>query len=250
MKFKTLLSFACMASSVVGAETVIAKPIWSDNSISLLHGENHSDFYSDSSEQNVVTLEHISGYKWGGVFFFLDRTEKKDAPTGFAKYDTYGEISPDISLSYLTGSELKFGAVKDVTLSATYEFGGQMDNFLYGVGLNWDFAAFKHFSSKLYYAANDTTKNDVQLTLVWGYQLPLEAIEVSFDGYLDWSSARSDHKADFHFNPQLLVNLSPYIGLTDSKLEAGFEYSYWKNKYGLDILEDESVFSLMVKYHL
>ncbi|WAJ69826.1 DUF5020 family protein [Catenovulum adriaticum] len=249
MNFKPLL-ISAIVSSAFFSVAAVAKPIWSDNSISFLHGQNHSDFYSDNSEQNVVTLEHVSGYNWGGLFLFVDRTEKKDTPSGFQTYSTYGEIAPDISLSYLTGSELKWGAIKDVTLSGTYEFGGQIDNYLYGVGVDWDLPYFNRFSSKLYYASNDVTKNDIQLTLTWGYQLPIDSVEVTFDGYLDWSSARSDHKSDFHFNPQLLVNISPMVGLTNSKLEVGFEYSYWNNKYGLDILEDESVFSLMAKYHL
>lgn len=76
MNFKPLL-ISAIVSSAFFSVAAVAKPIWSDNSISFLHGQNHSDFYSDNSEQNVVTLEHVSGYNWGGLFLFVDRTEKK-----------------------------------------------------------------------------------------------------------------------------------------------------------------------------
>ncbi len=238
------------AVGLFASSSLSAAPLWSDNSISLLQGNNHVDFYSESSEQSVITLEHVSGYVWGGVFFFIDRTEKQDVPAGVDSDTTYGEISPDLSLSYLTGYDFKIASIKDVQIATTYEFGGQMDNYLYGIGVDWDLPLFNRFSSKLYYVDNDFTKSDIQLTLTWGYSLPLESVEISFDGYLDWSSARSDHQNELHFNPQLLVNVSPYIGLTNSKLEIGFEYSYWHNKYGVAALTDESVFSLMAKYHL
>ncbi len=249
-KFTKLALSTLVAMSVLPSAQ--AETFWSDNSFSLLQGKEHSDFYSDSADNTVITLEHASGHNWGGLFMFMDRTEKNDTPDN--TNTIYGEISPDISLSYLTGAELKAGPIKDVYLSGTYEYGGgatgQDDNYLYGLGLGWDVPGFKYFKTKFLYSANESIDNDYLLSVVWGYKLPIDAVDVSFDGYLDWSSAADDHESDFHFNPQLLLNVSPYLGMTKSKLEVGFEYSYWNNKYGSAFLADESVWSIMAKYHL
>ncbi|MCU4676021.1 hypothetical protein N7931_10285 [Catenovulum sp. 2E275] len=246
---KLVLS-SVLATSVLPAAQ--AEVFWSDNSFSWLHGENHSDFYSDSAENTVITLEHASGHNWGGLFMFMDRTEKND--TADNTNTIYGEISPDVSLSYLTGSELKFGPINDVYLSGTYEYGGgatgQDDNYQYGFGLGWSVPGFKYVKTRFLYSANESTENDLMLSVVWGSVLPIDAVEISFAGYIDWSTAESDHESDFHFNPQLLLNVSPYLGMTKSKLEVGFEYSYWNNKYGSAFLADESVWSIMAKYHL
>lgn len=71
---------------------------------------------------SVVTLEHINGWKYGDNFFFVDITnaDKSDEErsTSF-----YGEISPRISLSKVTGKDLSFGIVKDVLITTTAEFG-------------------------------------------------------------------------------------------------------------------------------
>lgn len=238
------ISVLCTAFATTGVHGEI---FWSDNSFSLLSGFEHVEPDDASSDQRVLTFEHASGHDWGEFFMFFDRTHyQKQSGDNNA---TYGEISPDLSLSYVSGSQLSYGPLKDVFISGNYEYADNFDNYLIGVGASWDIPAFKYAKSMLYYANNELTENDIQLTLVWGYQLPIDAVEVSFDGFMDWSSGESDHASELHFNPQLLVNVSPLIGLTKNTLQAGFEYSYWRNKYGLDFLKDESVFSAMVKFH-
>ena len=70
-----------------------------------------------------------------------------------------------------------------------------------------------------------------------------------FDGFIDWSSAEETHTAEFHFNPQLRMDVGKSFGVP-TKFEAGFECSYWVNKFGLTFPDPESVFAVMVKVHL
>ncbi|MCG8610261.1 MAG: hypothetical protein MI864_06965, partial [Pseudomonadales bacterium] len=106
------------------------------------------------------------------------------------------------------------------------------------------------FKTNISYSVNDNVKDDIQLNVGYGVPFSLGEVDFMFDGYIDWSSAESDHASDFHFNPQLRVDVGKFVGITKSKLEVGFEYSYWNNKYGVKSSDTESAFSAIVKYHL
>ncbi|MEQ9567302.1 MAG: hypothetical protein RLN85_16060, partial [Pseudomonadales bacterium] len=70
------------------------------------------------------------------------------------------------------------------------------------------------------------------------------------DGYLDWSSAASDHQSEFQFTPQIKLDLSNFWG-EPGVLFAGVEYQYWNNKYGLDdtLIDTQSSVSALLKFH-
>lgn len=235
---------------------VYAETLWSDNSISYL--KNTSDFeLLENDNVNVITFEHVSGHNWGDTFFFVDRTTaSSDANHG--KFEsTYGELSPRISLSYLSDEKLSYGAIKDIFIAGTWEhntgnddgFGFGFNNYLMGVGAAWDISGFDFVNTNLYHASNDDTDNDIQLTLTWGYPFSLGEQKFMIDGFFDWSSAADDHQAEFHLNPQVKWDLSHNFS-KKKFLEIGIEYSYWHNKYGISGLDNESVISLLVKLHL
>jgi len=122
-------------------------------------------------------------------------------------------------------------------------------NYLVGVGASWHVPGFKYFNTNVYAANNGNIENDTQLTVTWGYPINVSKHNIIFDGYLDWSSAESDHKADFHFNPQLRVDVGHYFD-NPNVIEMGIEYSYWHNKFGITGLDNESVVSALVKVYL
>jgi nucleoside-specific outer membrane channel protein Tsx len=233
-----------------------AQTLWSENSISYL--KNTSDFELLGNDNvNVITFEHISGHNWGDTFFFVDRTTaSSDANNG--KFDsTYGELSPRLSMSYLTNKELTFGPIKDLYIASTWEHntsndngvGFAFNNYLLGLGAAWDISGFAFVNTNLYHASNDNTDNDIQLTLSWGYPFSVGEQNFMLDSFIDWSSAVDDHSAEFHFNPQLKWDLSHNFSKR-KVMEVGIEYSYWHNKYGINGLDNQSVVSLLVKLYL
>ncbi len=260
MKQLRTIAGAATLAALVAAPTQ-AEQFWADNSVSVLHSADYYDvahalgFTQEKTfEATVMTVEHASGHDWGDAFFFVDRINGKGSSSDFS--ETYGELSPRFSLSNMTGAELKAGPVTDVLLATTYEFGETIagntsqDNYLYGVGLNWDLPGFAFFQTNFFYANNDNVDDDLQLTVVYGVPFSTGDVDWMFDGYIDWSSAQDDHKADFHFNPQLRADVGKFIGITKSKLEAGIEYSYWHNKFGIQSDDAESAVSALIKYHL
>ena len=246
---KTLLATTLAAGTMFSASSQ-AEMYWSDNSISLLYGDQYAVI---EEEQSVMTIEHASGHNWGSAFFFMDRLIGE---TG--SKETYSELSPRFSLSALTGEKLSFGAVKDVFIATTYESGVNssgfaQDNYLYGVSADWDAPGFAFLQTSVYYADNENVDDDEQLTIAFGVPFSIGSLDMMFDGYLDWSTKQDDHAEDIHFNPQLKANVGKYLGITKSKLEMGIEYSYWKNKFGLKDLPidtDENAVSAIIKFHL
>ncbi|WP_371185337.1 outer membrane protein OmpK [Thalassotalea maritima] len=257
-KILSLFASAMIAGAAFTSSVANAEMFWSDNSVSLL--KNASEYEVNTHDDVVtVTLEHASGHNWGDLFFFADRLDyKQDANHDGAK-ETYSELSPRFSLSYLTGSELKYGVISDVYVSTTWEhstfvsngFNNTFDNYLVGFGADIAVPGFAYFNVNVYQANNELVDNDQQLTVVWGLPFSVENADFMFDGYIDWSSAEETHASDFHFNPQLRMDVGKFFGVP-KKFEAGVEYSYWVNKFGLDFpgLDTESTFSFMVKVHL
>jgi nucleoside-specific outer membrane channel protein Tsx len=267
-QLKTIVGAAALAAAV--AAPAQAEQFWADNSITLLHSADYFNVPynfgapNKNIEMTTMTLEHASGHSWGDAFFFLDRHHGKGSASGFT--ETYSEVSPRISLGKTTGSDLSIGPLKDVLIATTYEFsndttGFSQDNYLYGVGLDWELPGFAFFQTNFYYANNkqnfanfNDDWNDLQLTVAYGVPFQLIGLDMMFDGYLDWSSAETtngqQHAADFHFNPQLRADVGKFMGITKSKLEVGLEYSYWHNKFGVASDESESAVSGLIKYHL
>ena len=250
---KTLIA-ACMAAAFVPAAH--AEKYFSDSSLSILYSDDYArvnfDGAGKKTSQTFFTFENATGHNWGSTFFFVDRNQGhgKDSDSD----DLYGEFAPDLSLGWATGNDLSTagGWIKDFTLSGQYEMGGGTDvnNYMVGPGIVWNMPGFQYFKTNFYRVWNSETDDDYQTTVVWGMPMEFGSTRILFDGYIDWSTAEDDHKSDFHFNPQLKLDIGNYFN-APKVLYAGIEYSYWNNKYGLndDVMETENAVSALVKWH-
>jgi nucleoside-specific outer membrane channel protein Tsx len=234
---KTLLALAGASLLSVSAQ---AEQFWADNSISLLYGSDY-EFHEDE-DLTTMTLEHVSGHSWGGLFGFVDRH------SGAGYTETYGELSPAFTLTKMDGM------VSAVNLVYTYEFGqsafGGMDNHLVGAGVDLKAPGMDFLSVNLYRAFNDKTggddNDDNQITVSYGYSNGNFII----DGFMDYSfgSDRDSTEDSMNFTPQITYNVGPMLG-TKSKVKVGVEYSYWTSQFGIDG-QDQSAISLLLKAHL
>ncbi|MEA2117881.1 outer membrane protein OmpK [Halovibrio sp. HP20-50] len=244
------LSTAGVAAAMLISPLASAEKLFSDSSISLLYSDQYEAFGPDERTDTYVTFENVTAHDWGGTFLFVDSNHGRGSADG--DDDLYGEFSPALSLGWLSGVNLQRGPMKDVALAGTYEFGGGNDatNILTGISFAWDVPGTQYFNSTFYYVNNSEIADDLQLTLTWGAPFELGASRFLFDGYIDYSSAASDHDAEFHFNPQFKLDLGHYRG-HPGVLYAGIEYSYWENKYGLadNVMDTESAVSALVKFH-
>lgn len=241
------------ACAALTSTNVHAEKFFGNSSISLLYSDHYEVFGGAQETQTVFTFENATGHNWGDTFLFFDRALGQGSSDD---NDTlYGEFAPNLSLSWLTGRNLGFGPLSDIRLSGQYEYGGgavNNNNLLYGLGLKWDIPGLAYFNTNFYYVDNDTAfdkKDDWQLTVTW--KAPIEAGRalIIFDGYIDYSTAASgDQSTEFHFNPQLKLDIGNFAG-KPGVLLAGIEYSYWRDKYGNKAFDTESAVSALVKFH-
>ncbi|MAD44792.1 MAG: hypothetical protein CMI02_12665 [Oceanospirillaceae bacterium] len=241
---KQILAIAVAAAAMVPAAH--AERYFADNSVSVLGGAEFKldgiNYNNDDYAQTTYTIEHVSGYSWGGLFFFMDRDEGEDGWDA-----SYSEFSPKVFLT-----KFDSGLVKTIHADFTLESGSNhantansgftQDNYLWGFGADLNIPGMNYFSATYYYAVNDTTEDDHQLTLVYGTNWG----NLAFEGYIDYSTGAEDHKASFNFNPQITYNIGPMVGY-DNKLKVGVEVSSWHNKYGSEF--DEDNVAAMVKMH-
>lgn len=247
-----------LAATLASGQALAADLLqWQDNSLTYLNG---IDFKVDPPKQQTVTFEHASGWSFGDLFIFVDGIKYNTEATNGAGdgHTFYGEISPRLSLGKISGADLSFGPVKDVLLAATYEFGeDDVDSYLLGPAVDLNIPGFDYFQLNTYLRTTDGRRdgdNVWQITPVWSYTIPVGDSDLVIDGFMDWVVDNDDsYHANLHFNPQIKYDLGKALGWGEKQVYVGTEYSYWKNKYGVESTHsfdtNQNTASLLVKVH-
>jgi nucleoside-specific outer membrane channel protein Tsx len=219
--------------------------IFNDNSLTFQQGDRYK--VGDNNKE-IWTLEHLSVWNWGDVFFFYDHLiEQGNDHSGY-----YYEVAPRLSLSNLTGNSFAAGPVKDLFLATTYERGSDGFNaWLLGASLDWDIPGFAFLSTSTYYRDTEGLAGDTwQATIVWNIPFTVGALDFQLDGYTDIRGNEGRSKGDVNFNPQLKVDLGALLGFPKI-LYGGVEYSHWDNKFGIEGVDERNVSGLLqVKFAL
>jgi nucleoside-specific outer membrane channel protein Tsx len=229
---KTLLTLAVASALSVSAQ---AEQFWADNSVSALYGSSYAaPFAGDENTYTTVTLEHVSGHSWGGLFYFMDHHAGTD------ENSTYFEISPKFTLAKMDGM------VSAVNLAYTMESGGASTNHLFGLGADLKVPGMNFASVTLFQAKNEGADDDNQITLTYGASFG----DINIDGYVDYSFGSDTNEDNYHINPQITYNIAPMLGIKN-KVKVGIEYSYWgADKFGVENGGEQNAVSLLVKAHL
>jgi len=227
---------------LIGGQTLAADSAWllfNENSLTYQEGNNYR---VGDPQRNYWTFEHISVWTWGDVFFFRDWIREKDA----TENSYYMELSPRLSLGYLTDAKLSTGPIQDVFLTTTFEQGSHdFNSQLFGLGLNWTIPGFTHFESNLYHRDTDhLAGNTWQITLAWSAPFSLGKFDFLFDGYLDTRGEEGFARRDFNFNPQLKLDWGKFLGWP-GHLYSGIEYYYWNNKFGIEGVNERNISALI-----
>ncbi len=227
--------------------------LWQDNSLSLLAGSNYA---LDPDTQQTVTIEHASGWTKGDLFIFFDGINfngERDISGSETAY--YGEFAPRVSLGKVMDTDLSVGIVKDFYVATCLEFGDNIKNhYLVGLGMDLAIPGFDFFQLNAYrrYDNGSSATEAYQVTSVWKATFPVGKTELVVDGFIDWVIGEgTDH---LHICPQLKMDVGVLMGMKQRSLYAGFEYDYWKNKYGVKdgtfgLDSDQNTFSGLIKYH-
>jgi nucleoside-specific outer membrane channel protein Tsx len=289
---KHSVPFMLLAGGLLAANQAVAGDLlhFQDNSITYLNGSNFNEMNFDDEEQrsqSTFTFEHASGWNWGDIFAFYDYIDADNMQyrgnhvfTMGAKEHSnfyYMEISPRISGSWLTGKSLAFGPVKDVLAAFTYEKGNGgpgTENYLYGVGLDWDVPGFAFFQTNLYqvkinnnvffdYDLGSETAGDAsngytqQLTVAGAYPFAIGEQSFVIDGYADWRAPSKEAKTQTSLGSSIQIKWDAGKAMFGEarKLYIGTELNMWHNKYGVKPIDgsgdgfDQAAVQALVKYH-
>lgn len=289
MKLKHLPHCIALSAGLFGGQQALAGDLlfWQDNSLSYLYGSNFQRLNFNSGEQRsqtTFTFEHASGWAWGDVFYFLDYIDADNEQARGSNYGNlevkdksdfyYMEFSPRVSLSWLTGQDLSVGPLKDIKAAFTYEKGNGgpgTENYLYGLGFDWDAPGFTYLKTNLYrvkinnhiFFDHDFKASDVgngyatQLTVAGAYPFAIGEQDFVVDGYIDWRSPSKDAGTQTSVGSSIQVKWDAGKALfgKERKLYVGTEVNMWHNKYGIKPIDgstdgfDQTAVQALVKYH-
>jgi len=248
---------ACCTLSTAQAGSAV----FSTTNIQYLYGTKYADFdpaggFSKSDEAGIITVEHFNVWKYGDNFFFVDITNPASEGDAFGTTDKgaagfYGEVSPRLSLSKISGKSLSTGVIQDVLLTSTVEIPQSPveQTMLYGLAVDLKLPMFQFFQINWYIRNNQATGIDTgqQVTLVWALPFKLGPVPLLFEGFFDVAWGEDPLQDNIITGPRLLVDVGDLIGGGAGNLQAGVEYQIWHNKFGIDGM-DEDAPQAMVKW--
>ncbi|MBV1921408.1 MAG: ion channel protein Tsx [Pseudomonadales bacterium] len=235
----TLAIAGTMVGVLLTAPPLYAKQLWSDNSLSLLRG---NDYEVGAEGRKVLTLEHVSGHSWGDMFSFVDRLESDNGDL-----ETYWELSPRLSIGKAMGKELTAGLIKDVLITTTAEIADgpfPFTNYLIGPAIDLDIPGFKYFQLNAYRRNNEFSDDNWQLTPVWGVPFSIAGQDFLYDGFADWRSGSGNNTTELNVTSQLTWDIGALMQ-TPKTLYIGVEYVYWTNKFGIQDTDERNLNALL-----
>ena len=235
--------------------------LFATTNIQYLHGTSYADFdpkggFSHNDKSNIITVEHFDIWKYGDNFLFVDITNPNGQGDGFgttgkANGRYYAEISPRLSLGKILGKDLSWGLIQDVLFTSTLEIPESpvKQTWLYGMAVDLKLPKFQFFQVNWYIRNNKASGIDTgqQVTLAWAMPFKLGPVPMLFEGFLDYAWGEDPLQDNLLTAPRLLVDVGDLAGIGAGKLQAGVEYQIWRNKFGIDGM-NENVPQAMVKW--
>lgn len=211
-------------------------------SFTYLKGER---FKVEPEKQQTLTFEYVMANPWGDLFLFID---DKDFENGGSSH--YGEFSPRVKLIDFANG----GLFDKLFLASTLEQGkGGNRSYLLGLGVNMNVPGFRYFKTNIYQRNNpDRPGKGYQITTAWAYPFNLGEMPLLIDGYFDWTFSNQESNKNFHFNPQIKIDMKQWTG-TESQWFIGIEYDYWDHKFGIkdsaEFNTRQNTYSFLLKWH-
>jgi nucleoside-specific outer membrane channel protein Tsx len=238
---------------------------WSDTSIGYRTGSKFAEpFGSNSIKKNIFDLNHVSGYKYGSNFFNVDylMSDSKDpdfAGSGNGAREIYIVYRHTLDMEKVVGTPFKVGPVRGWGITAGFDvntkddagYNSKKQMFVLGPTLFIDVPGFLNVGYYQLWESNAPystfSKSGVaryqykahgMFNAAWGIALGKDT-GFSFEGFANFIASKgknefgADTKAETNIDAQVMYDVGSNFG-AKGKFKVGFEYQYWKNKFGND----------------
>ena len=256
----TLRKTVFAAAACAACAMPVCAADWSDTSIGYRTGNKYAEpFNTKDVGKNIYNFNHVSGYKYGSNFFnidllYSDSTDPAGAGSTNGAQEAYIVYRHTLDLSQVTGHKIAFGPVRGMGLTMGFDANAKTDAgynskkrmLVAGPTFKLDVPGFLDISVLLLQESNApfntftkvstpryTYKTHPMIGAAWG--IPL-GNGFSFEGFANFIASKGQNEfggstaAETNIDGQIMYVLSG--GKKTAKV--GFEYQYWKNKFGND----------------
>jgi nucleoside-specific outer membrane channel protein Tsx len=237
---------------------------WSDNALSYRYGTRFAEpFNPGHIKKHIVGFTHASGYRYGSNYLHLDllksdRSDARSLGSSSGAREAYLLYRHTFDLGALGGTEIRFGKVKGVGLTAGFDVNHKDDvgynsrkrMLVAGPTLMWDVPGFLNTSILWLRESNAPSGPFAPIANVRGrhtydthpmfgasWGIPL-ADGWSFEGYLNFIAAKgldetgAATSAETNLDMALMLDIGPRLGQPKKKIRVGIGYQFWNNKFG------------------
>jgi nucleoside-specific outer membrane channel protein Tsx len=244
MRLAMLAVLGAVAQGAMAAE-------WSDTSMGVRYGTKFQEpFNGQDIKKTIINITHADGYKYGTNFFNVDLLDS-DAKDNNAQ-EAYVVYRHTLDLGKVSNRKFEFGPVRGLGMTAGFDwntkndpgYGSRKRMLVLGPTAFIDVPGFLNVSVVALWESNqpaaakiDRYDYDVHPALMAGWGIPLGA-GFSFEGYLNYIAAKGKNEfggptvAELNFDGQVMYDVSPHVGAAKNTFKVGFEYQYWRNKFG------------------
>lgn len=190
-----------------------------------------SDASAGAAEWSSTNTQYLYGNSHQSIFF----------DTGAGRLDSRDDTRSIVTLEHVNGKDLSLGVVKDVLVTTTTEIGDGFHNYLYGLAVDLDLPGTPVFQINYYIRNEIGPRKDRsnQLTLVWPRPTEVGGLSFAFEGLLDYAHGMNHVEDNLLTAPRLLLDVGKFGG-SPGNLQAGVEYQVWRNKFGLDGIDEDA----------
>ncbi|HEY4372800.1 MAG TPA: outer envelope protein [Burkholderiales bacterium] len=249
-----------MAAALAAACGTAAAVDWGDNAISYRYGTRFREPANPNEiGKNVVNFSHFDSYKYGSNFLSADVLQSDHSdPTasGHGATEVYVLYRNTLDIGKVAGKDLKWGIVRGWGATAGFDWNTKNDAgyasrkrmWVLGPTVMFEVPGFLNVSVLELWESNDPTgnphnsryeyKTHPMLSAAWG--IPIGSLPLSYEGYLNYIAAKGPDefgnptKPEINWDSQLMVDVGAVAGGPKHTFKVGFEYQYWKNKFGND----------------
>lgn len=231
---------------------------WSDTLIGYRHSSQFREPGIDGTvEKRIVQLSHASGWAYGANFFNVDMLMSDQGdPAANGKSganEVYVVYRGSLSLGKLHKADLGFGPVRDISLTAGFDFNAKDNAFaskkrFLVLGPTFNFKVPRGFLDLGVWACHEQNYNGIVgrsvdfkttflVSAAWGIPFQAGPLGAEFKGYANYVGAKGKDGFGVETRPETLANVSVLFDLkalvgTQNKVFAGVGFEYWNNKFG------------------